>query len=343
MSQRSMEVKVGALIIVSLALLAGFVIVMGGMSLEPTYRVYVDFDNPGGLQSGAPVRISGIKVGRITAIQFRGGQLNPKTNEPEPPIRVVAQIENQYREAIRENSRWFVTSQGVLGEMFLAIEPGAYDRPILPDGAVVHGISPPRLDLLLSESYELLHKAYLGVAGNEKKIGEIFDGLHKTLNGTGRFFEHNQDKLDGIVSNVETLSKDARETVTAARERYVDGPQVTRIMNNVERVTDALPPLIEDSRAVAQDAKAVAKDAKTLSAALAADDQIARYRRITGDMQDTMAMAKLTATEAQSLLAHMRRGEGTVGALVMDEAIYDDLQEMLRDLKHNPWKFFWRQ
>ena len=340
MSQRSMEVKVGALIIVSLALLAGFVVVMGGMSFEPTYRVYVDFDNPGGLQSGAPVRISGVKVGRITAIQFRGGQLNPKTNEPEPPIRVVAQIENQYREAIRENSRWFVTSQGVLGEMFLAIEPGAYDRPVLPDGAVVQGISPPRLDLLLSESYELLHKAYLGISGNEKKIGEIFDGLHKTLRGTGTFFEHNQEKLNGIVGNVETLSKEARDTLAAARDRYVDGPQATRVMNNVERVSNTLneqlPPLLEDTRALA-------KDGRALSAALASDEQIARYRRITSDAQDTMAMAKLTATEAQSLVAHVRRGEGTVGALVMDEAVYDDLQEMLRDLKHNPWKFFWRQ
>jgi len=27
----------------------------------------------------------------------------------------------------------------------------------------------------------------------------------------------------------------------------------------------------------------------------------------------------------------------------MDEEIYDDLQEMIRDLKHNPWKFFWRE
>ena len=34
---------------------------------------------------------------------------------------------------------------------------------------------------------------------------------------------------------------------------------------------------------------------------------------------------------------------GSVGALVMDEAIYDDLQEMVRDLKHNPWKFLWRE
>jgi len=27
----------------------------------------------------------------------------------------------------------------------------------------------------------------------------------------------------------------------------------------------------------------------------------------------------------------------------MDEEIYDDIQEMLRDLKHNPWKLFWRE
>ena len=25
------------------------------------------------------------------------------------------------------------------------------------------------------------------------------------------------------------------------------------------------------------------------------------------------------------------------------EQLYDDLQEMVRDVKHNPWKFFWRE
>ncbi len=54
-----MEMKVGALIVASVVLLVGFVVVMGGLSLQPSYRVFVDFENPGGLQSGAPVRISG--------------------------------------------------------------------------------------------------------------------------------------------------------------------------------------------------------------------------------------------------------------------------------------------
>ncbi|MGC4091444.1 MAG: MlaD family protein [Polyangiaceae bacterium] len=152
MSQRSIEVKVGALILVALGLLGAFVVVMGGLSFEPTFTVYVSFHNPGGLQAGAPVRISGVKVGRVSSMEFRGGQLDPKTHEREPLIRAVAKLEKRYQEAVRQNSRWFVTSQGVLGEMFLAVEPGSFDKPVLSDGATVQGISPPRLDLLLARA-----------------------------------------------------------------------------------------------------------------------------------------------------------------------------------------------
>ena len=39
-----MEMKVGALILASVVLLVAFVVVMGGLSLQPTYRILVDFD-----------------------------------------------------------------------------------------------------------------------------------------------------------------------------------------------------------------------------------------------------------------------------------------------------------
>ena len=340
MSQRSIEVKVGVLILLALGLLGAFVIVMGGLSFEPTYTVYVDFDNPGGLQSGAPVKIAGVKVGKVKEMRFRGGEVDPKTNQPVPPIRIVANVEKRYQKAIFENSRWYVTTQGVLGEQFLAIEPGSQDRPMLADEAVVNGISPPRLDLLLSESYELLHRAYEGISKNEKKIGETFDGLHATLKGTGDFMANNQKKLDNIVTNVETLTVEGNETVRAARDRYVDNPQIQRIISNVERTTTTVDkevgPLLADSRGVLS-------DAKKLTGTLSSDPQLKKYEKITQDVSDTTGRAKLAAADAQSMVAHIKRGKGTVGALVMDEALYDDLQEMLRDLKHTPWKFFWRE
>jgi phospholipid/cholesterol/gamma-HCH transport system substrate-binding protein len=331
---------VGALILVALGLLGAFVVVMGGLSFEPTLTVYVTFQNPGGLQAGAPVRISGVKVGRVSELEFRGGQVDPKTHEQEPPIRAVARIERRYQTAIHDNSRWFVTSQGVLGEMFLAIEPGSADRPSLADNSTVQGISPPRLDLLLSESYELLHKAYLGVANNEQKISETFDGLHKTLRASGSFFERNSDKLDRIVDNVDKLSTEASDTVKAARERYVDGPQVTRIFNDVERsskvLAENLPPIVEDGRKVLS-------DTKKITGRISTDEQLARLDAMTRDLADASGRAKGLAQDAEGLMKHVKSGKGTVGALMMDEAVYDDLQELIRDLKHNPWKFFWKE
>ena len=69
--EKSIEVKVGVLILVSLGILAAFVLIMGGLSFEKTYVLYVDFDNPGGLQTGAPVRVAGVKVGKVSELALR--------------------------------------------------------------------------------------------------------------------------------------------------------------------------------------------------------------------------------------------------------------------------------
>jgi phospholipid/cholesterol/gamma-HCH transport system substrate-binding protein len=339
MSQRSIEVKVGILILAALGLLAGFVVVMGGLSLEPTYTVYVDFDNPGGLKSGAPVRISGVKIGRVAAMEFRGGVID-EAGRRAPLIRVVANLENEYRSSIFSDSRWFITTQGVLGEQYLAVDPGTPATKPLADGAVVQGISPPRLDLLLSEAYELLHFAYGAVNANEKKIGEAFDDLHQVLDGTARIFGKHGDRIDKIIENVDALTVQANETLLAVRQKYVENPQIDRILNDAEGVSatlnDNLGPLVKDGRELTQDLTA-------MTDALASKEQLEQYRVITRDLADTAVRARNLTTDAQGLIDHVKSGKGTVGALVMDEAVYDDLQELLRDLKHNPWKFFWKE
>ena len=80
-SARSIEVKVGLLILTALVLLAAFILVMGGINFQLTFNVLVGFDNPGGLQSGAPVKIAGVKVGKVITIsakRVKGGyQVDP--------------------------------------------------------------------------------------------------------------------------------------------------------------------------------------------------------------------------------------------------------------------------
>ena len=53
--------------------------------------------------------------------------------------------------------------------------------------------------------------------------------------------------------------------------------------------------------------------------------------------------AQNIATDAQALVSDIKKGKGTAGALLVENQIYDDLKEMVRDLKRNPWKFFWKE
>ena len=336
--ERNIEVKVGALILSALALLAGLTFAMGGISFERTYRVQVDFTNPGALAPGAAVRLAGVQVGRVADIEFRAA--TPDAITEGTLVRVITEIEQRYQDAIRSDARWFVSAHGVLGEAFLAIEPGHGQQPVLQDGAVVRGISPPRLDLLLAETYELLHRTYLGITKHEQQLRETFDGLHQTLTGTGQFFQHNAGKLDAVADNLEELTQEAKETLRAARRQYVDNPRIERILARVEATTQALesdvPPLLSEARRLTQKLDRTA-------AALASDAQLQRYEQITRNTEQLTTDAQQAVHDARRLIEDVRSGKGSVGMLLRDEALYDDIQELLRDLKQHPWKMFWRE
>lgn len=339
MSQKNMEMKVGALIIASLVLLIGFIVLLGGLSLQPTFRVFVEFDDPGGLQSGAPIRISGVRVGRVTAIEFRGGETDEQGN-PVAPIRVVADIEATHKKAIHEDARFFVTAQGVLGEMHLAIEPGSHEKPLLKDDSVVRGVSPPRLDQLISESYELLHRGYQGVVENEKKISETFDGLHKTLSGTGRLFDKHEADVSRLIQRLDALTTLSEQTLNAAREQYVDGARINRILARLDHSTRVLD---ENLEPILKDTRLILEDGRKVSAFVADDHQLATIKDLAGDSKEVLATAKSAARSVSEIVSHIKAGRGTAGALIMDEALFDDLQELMRDIKHNPWKLMWKE
>ncbi len=117
-------------------------------------------------------------------------------------------------------------------------------------------------------------------------------------------------------------------------------PKVDRIVNNVDSVSSRLA---ADTPGLLTDAKATMANAKRVSDTLGSEEQQVKIKKAVDDASSVLAKANAAAGDAQYVVAQMRRGRGTVGALLMDEQLFDDLQEMVRDLKHNPWKFFWRE
>ncbi len=336
---RSLEVKVGALILVSVAILAGFVLVMGGLSFERTYPLYVDFDNPGGLLSGAAVRIGGVKVGSVKDLQFLGGKVDPKTGR-RVIVRAEIAVQKRVEESIHSDADFYVTAQGVLGEQFLAINPGSPEKGTLPEGSEVKGIDPPRLDLFLAKAYELLDTTVEGIKANRETLGEIIDNTSGLLKGLNFIVSGNRERIERTMANVEEISIEAKQLTHDARVNYVDNPKV---LQTIDRVNDLVARIHEDAGPMLKDAREALANLNRVSATVGDPAEQDKIRKTLDEVAQLAVRANSMAADAQAIVTHIKDGKGTVGGLVMDEEIYDDMQEMVRDLKHNPWKFLWRE
>jgi phospholipid/cholesterol/gamma-HCH transport system substrate-binding protein len=337
--EKSIEVKVGALILVSLGILTAFILIMGGLSIEKKYELYVDFDNPGGLQPGAPVRVAGVKVGKVSELSFLGGKVDPKTNR-RTLIRAKIAVEDRVRESIHEDADFYVTTQGVLGEQFLAIDPGSPGKPSIPAGTIVKGIDPPRLDLFLAKGYELLDTTINAMRNNKELIGDIATNAAGLLKGLNGVITDNRDRMQRTMVNIEAISAEAKTLTEHTRTNYVDNPKIARAIDNIDKLSADLQ---RDSGPMLKDAREAVANLNRISGTLGSPEEHQKFKKALEDIEALANKANATATDAQAIVAHVKKGKGTVGALVMDEAIFDDVQEMVRDLKHNPWKFLWKE
>ncbi len=59
-------------------------------------------------------------------------------------------------------------------------------------------------------------------------------------------------------------------------------------------------------------------------------------------MQEIGEMAKKIALDLDASLVKIKNGEGTVGKLIVNDSIYNNLDALTEDLKKNPWKLFYK-
>src|SRR5690348_15881420 len=178
MRERGLEFKVGLLILLSSAILIAFIFVLGNFSLRSGFHINVDYDYIGSLQAGAPVKVSGIKVGKVSDVEFRGGKIDEKIGK-RVQVRLTVWIEDRVRDSIRSDAEFFINTAGVLGEQYLEIVPGRdWEHPPIAAGTVVHGLpwvhDPPRTDLVVARLYEVLDGVSSGLPGDRDAIRQLW-------------------------------------------------------------------------------------------------------------------------------------------------------------------------
>jgi phospholipid/cholesterol/gamma-HCH transport system substrate-binding protein len=210
----------------------------------------------------------------------------------------------------------------------------------LPDGTIVKGVDPPRLDLFLAKAYDLLDTTVTGIRNNRQLISDIAVNTAGLLKGLNETLTDNRPRVDRIVQNVEALSVESNELVRDAKKQYIDNPKIQRTIDNVDTLT---ADVTRDAAPLLKDAREAMANVNRVSATVGDPAQQEKLKKALSDLAELASRANAMAADAREIVSHMKKGEGTVGALVMDESVYDDVQEMVRDLKHNPWKFLWKQ
>jgi phospholipid/cholesterol/gamma-HCH transport system substrate-binding protein len=329
-----LELKVGALILFSMALLGGFVALLGNFSLRGGHRIYVDFDFSGNIQSGAAVKISGIKVGKVEEVRFLGGQLDPQTKR-RVQVRLVAWIEDRVKDAVRKNAEFFVNTQGVLGEQYLEIQPGNFEQPPLEEGAIVRGVDPPRTDLIVARLYEFLDSITSLLRDDKDVIRDFLKSGSSVVRTLDGILKDNQTEIGRLLVNVDNLTKEGASLLSSIKNGVGDASQLKATLANIEALSASVRREIDPL---------IAKAKKALDGV----DRITsvdkdKIERALDELEKVSTKADRIAGDAQVVMANIRQGKGTAGALLVDQQIYDDLKELVRDLKRNPWKFFWKE
>ena len=134
-----LEFAVGAFLVLALASLLVLAIASTNKKFgfgSSSYELTANFTNLGQLRAQAPVKIGGVVIGQVSAIE-----LNPTTFESV----VTLSINKQFNELPADTSAGIFTS-GLLGENYIGLSPGG-DPEVLKPGEQI-AFTQPAVDLL---------------------------------------------------------------------------------------------------------------------------------------------------------------------------------------------------
>ena len=240
------ETKVGLLFLASVAMVAAFAYYLGALNpFSDENELSVGYNFAGGIEVGSPVRVMGIKVGKVKSIDFDPTFKDASGNEVK--LRVRIGIDKKAWGTVRRDSRFYVNLAGVIGEKYVEVSPGSAAAGSLKPGEFMRGEDPPRIDQLISQSYGLAGKVVDMIEKNKGSVADTIDKMNAlvtNLNRTLALLEKTSknEKFAKILDNVALVSGDV-ELLT----RRMRGPEAEKTLDLLHRLLFRLDKLDEDS------------------------------------------------------------------------------------------------
>lgn len=249
-SDKTLELKVGAFVLVGLAVLAALLVQFGrlGEGFQSYYQLLVKFPDASGLLKGSDVLLAGAKIGHVSG----GPRLAESGQGVDVPLRIFGFVK------IPAGSRFTVGSSGLLGDRFVAVTaPQRMTQDSVPKNSVIEGTRETGIDDLTKEGGALVEDLRTAVQNANTAISRL---SNEALSDT------NLNNLKAAVENLNTVT-----TSLAASTQKVDGvlEKASETMESAKKATDDLPAAIADARKTIQAATETIQKASTGKGALA--------------------------------------------------------------------------
>lgn len=196
--------RLGVFIVCTLAVLSGGIFLIGSRKLafRSTYGLKAEFQNAGGLIDGSDVRVGGVHMGTVRAIEL------PKT--PEGKVTIRMDLETKSQAVVKRDSVASVQTEGLVGNEFVEVSFGSKDGAPIRDGDTIAGEAPVEMSALYKKADGILDQvqdAARSIDGSSKNMQAISDKIN---NGTGTVGALVNDKslYDRINSSAQEFQED---------------------------------------------------------------------------------------------------------------------------------------
>ena len=243
---RTNELKVGALLLLSVAVFGWLSIQIGAFQgFGETLSVTVTFNNASGLVVDSGVKIAGVDVGTVQSLEIDFDV-------------AVAVLELQVGAAVREDVVAQVRSRSLLGEKYVALTPRSATAPLLKDGGTITSKASVEIDDLVSALGPLLKEV------NPEDVAKLVSSLATLSSNVGSesatLLAKTQALLDrlgeaaevapAIKEDVPPLLKDLRRTVREMRTTVGKADamieEARTLMAQLDESTDGIPAVVVD-------------------------------------------------------------------------------------------------
>lgn len=342
--KRSREYKVGAFVLAGLVAVGGVVFMIGEerQLFKRKIPFQTAFTDVQGLSPGSPVRMGGVDIGRVTKVGYAADTSDRK-------IHVTIAVLSDQAPRIKSDSVASVEGKGLLGDKMITITVGTVSRPSLPEGGTISSEEAEDLMATMGKLGSLSGKVEKVVENLERTSASLADDqLHKDLKGAVSSLNnvlHSVDQREGYVGKVMSDPGEAQRISQLVRNLEQVSAQLDRTTGSVNQVLDRVktgPGLVheliygEDSaKAVAQFGGAADELRLTLKG-IREGNGIAKGVLFGGEgSEELVANVNAMSGDLRQIVADLRAGKGTLGALLVDPSVYEDLKMVLGNVERN--------